>query len=264
MAVKLAKKDGVACELVRDLKPEDFQALYVPRERYLTREEYARFTDWWYANRSASKGAILDWIVSTGATYPSEVVRGQKADANEKTFEVHVRGTKREKRDRRFIVPSDRRDFFKRALKNRTGSNAGPVPGGALFHDWGSNIRRDIHIACAYLSMCESCESAKRLFWYDEHNDVYIQSTHQRTGTPTRDPKCRACIKVEVFEPFCPTDLRRTFAQWLMQAGVPYELAYPLMGHEDDRMLKKVYGRRSATDVGPLIEAVLQSRVIAR
>lgn len=205
MAVKLARKDGIVCAPVSDLKPEDFKTTYVPRDRWLTREEYDRLMRWWYANRDAARGAVLDFIVSTGATYPSEVENVTREHVDAKRAWVHLPGTKRETRDREFIVPSDRRDLFERALKHASKT-------GRLFSAWG-NIRRDILVACK---------------------------------------------KVGIL-PFCPTDLRRTFAQWLVQAGVPYELAYPLMGHADDRMLKKVYGKRKATDVAGLIEAVLAS-----
>jgi integrase len=257
LAVKLASKDGVRCTPVRDLKPDDFKTTYVPRERWLTKEEYGKFSAWWYANRQAAKGAVLDFIVSTGATYPSEVDASKRSEANAKTFEVRLRGAKRELRDRTFIVPSDRRDLFARALKHANGVDD------SLFRSWG-NIRRDILVACAYLSMCRECEKSKNLWWYNAVNDSWAQGTSQSAGSPRRDPSCPNCKKVPVFEPFCPTDLRRTFAQWLVQAGVPYELAYPIMGHVDDRMLKRIYGRRSATDVGPMIEAVLRGKTQPR
>lgn len=249
MAVKLAKKDGVDCALLADVKPEDFKVTYVPRERWLRREEYERFMSWWYANRDPLKGATLDFIVSTGATYPSEVARATRRDVRREDYWVHLRGTKRETRDRDFIVPSDRRDLFERALSYAAKS-------GPLFASWG-NIRRDILIACAYVSMCAACRQAKNLWWYDSVNDSWAKGGHQVFGTPRRDPSCAACKKVEEMEPFCPTDLRRTFVQWLAQAGVPYEIIYPMTGHIDDRMLKKVYGKRSASQVAPLIEAVL-------
>jgi integrase len=262
MAMELARKDGVECGRMRDLKPADFKTTYVPKERWLTHDEYDLFTAWWYANREASRGGILDFIVSTGATYPSEVRNTGRSDIKEKivtrevrgrtvkvkVFEVRIRGTKRETRDRTFDIPSDRQHLFERALKHLDGER------GALFRSWG-NIRRDILIACAYLSMCQTCQSSKNLWW--RNGDAWAKGTSQQAGTPARDPECKHCKAVKVFEPFSPTDLRRTFAQWLMQAGVPYEFAYPIMGHSDDRMLKKIYGRRSATDVGPHIEAVL-------
>lgn len=253
MAMKLARKDGVDCALVRDLKPEDFKTTYVPRERWLTRQEYDRFMAWWYAKRQPSKGGVLDFLVATGATYPSEVHHTRRTDVNLATFQVRIRGTKREQRDRTFVVPSDRRKYLERAMEYADGES------GSLFASWG-NIRRDILVACAYLSMCKRCELSKNLWWLDTETDSWTKGTSQAAGSPMRDPRCEECKAAPVFVPFCPTDLRRTFAQWLMQAGVPYELAYPLMGHADDRMLKKVYGRRSAADVGPLIEAVLRGK----
>ena len=235
MAMKLAKQDGVACEFV---KPADFKSTYVPRERWLTREEYDRFAAYWMKHRQLGKLGILDFIVSTGATYPSEVHRSS-ADG----IRVHIRGTKRALRDRKFDVPSDRRDLFKRAVKQM------PFP------SWG-NIRRDILIVCAYLSMCSECEATKNLWWRD--GDDWVQGTHQVMGTPSRSPHCEACKRKTQFEPFCPTDLRRSFAQWLVRAGVPYELARLYMGHVDDRMLRTVYGKQNAVDVGPLVEAAMK------
>ncbi len=55
-----------------------------------------------------------------------------------------------------------------------------------------------------------------------------------------------------------PNDLRRTFAQWLVRSGVPYELAAPMMGHGSTRMLEQVYGRRDAAAVADLVEIALR------
>ena len=56
-----------------------------------------------------------------------------------------------------------------------------------------------------------------------------------------------------------PNDLRRTFAQWLVRSGVPYELAAPMMGHGTTKMLQLVYGRRDAGAVAKLVEAALRN-----
>jgi integrase len=42
---------------------------------------------------------------------------------------------------------------------------------------------------------------------------------------------------------FTPNDLRRTYASWLVQAGVPHLTVSHLMGHSSTRMVEKVYGR---------------------
>ena len=71
-------------------------------------------------------------------------------------------------------------------------------------------------------------------------------------GSDRRDI-ARACKRAGV-EPFTWIDLRRTAASWLVQAGVPYEVAAKFMGHGSTIMLQKVYGQLSTEDVGRLIE----------
>lgn len=54
----------------------------------------------------------------------------------------------------------------------------------------------------------------------------------------------RACNDEIDPMPRCtPNDLRRTFAHWLRDQGVPIELIAPAMGHSDTRMVERVYGR---------------------
>lgn len=232
LAMKMARRDGVNCPLFEDIKPSDFVTTYVPRTRWLTREEAPRLLEELPENRAI----LVAFILATGATFPSEVMRARREDIDAKTYEVYIRGTKRETRDRRFIVPSDRRDYLDYVLKRAPKA-------GLLFTHWG-NARRDLLAATVYLSMCKDCREGKRIVW--------------SKATPERPSDCRACAKTPLFAKLCPTDLRRTFAKWLVLAGVPYELAYPLMGHKDDRMLKQVYGKRSATDVAPLVELALE------
>lgn len=45
---------------------------------------------------------------------------------------------------------------------------------------------------------------------------------------------------------FTPNDLRRTYASWLVQAGVPHLTVSHLMGHSSTRMVEAVYGRLTA------------------
>jgi integrase len=44
-------------------------------------------------------------------------------------------------------------------------------------------------------------------------------------------------------EPLTPNDLRRTFASWMVQAGVPLLVVARLLGHSTTRMVEQVYGQ---------------------
>jgi integrase len=234
MAMRLARKDGITCSDFRDIKPEGFSSSYVPKTRWLAESE----VDALIAVLPPHRAAVVAFIVATSATNPSEVTPVRPGDVNEKTGAVHLKGTKRATRDRTLRVPSHARKYLKVAL-------AGLGPAG--FEPWVS-IRRDLHRAADLLSLCEPCRAAR--FAWARHEDG-AHKIEAVTG-------CKACAKVPRFARLSPNDLRRTFAQWLVRSGVPYELAYPLMGHGSPAMLTKVYGKRDATAVADLVELALK------
>ena len=53
-----------------------------------------------------------------------------------------------------------------------------------------------------------------------------------------------ACERAGI-ERCSPNDLRRTFASWQVEAGVPLYPIAQAMGHKDTRMLERVYGRQT-------------------
>jgi integrase len=53
-----------------------------------------------------------------------------------------------------------------------------------------------------------------------------------------------ACDRAGI-ERCSPNDLRRTFADWMVEAGVPLNIIALMMGHKDTRMLERVYGRQT-------------------
>ncbi len=176
-----------------------------------------------------NRAAVVAFIVATGATCPSEVSPCRRADI--KGYDVHIRGTKRATRDRKLRVPSYVRKYLDRAVK-------GLGPWG--FDPW-PNIVKDLKRAARLLSMCEECRIRQGK---GARNDLRVT--------------CEDCKAVPLFRPLSPNDLRRTFAQWLVRSGVPYELAFPMMGHSSPRMLEVVYGRRDAGAVGDLVELALE------
>ncbi len=78
----------------------------------------------------------------------------------------------------------------------------------------------------------------------------------------------KACERTGI-ERCSPNDLRRTYSQWMRQAGVPVELIAASMGHVDSRMVERVYGAlgeaqlearmRSALGVSDAVAPVFQN-----
>ncbi len=69
-----------------------------------------------------------------------------------------------------------------------------------------------------------------------------------RPWTNVRRDLHAACDAVGI--PHCsPNDLRRTCATWLRAAGAPPELIAPVLGHADNRMVERVYGRLPVEDL---------------
>lgn len=118
---------------------------------------------------------------------------------------LHIPGTKREARDR--VVP------LAPALRHRLLQVDEKLRRGPLVKPWGS-VRRDLHAAVARVNR-RAAELAAA----------------ERREPPPAIPKVS------------PNDLRRTFASWLVQAGVPTLTIAVLMGHSSTRMVELVYGK---------------------
>jgi integrase len=59
---------------------------------------------------------------------------------------------------------------------------------------------------------------------------------------------------------FTARTLRRSAATWLVQAGVPYEVAAKFLGHGSTTMLQKVYGQLAPADAARLINERMASQ----
>jgi len=62
----------------------------------------------------------------------------------------------------------------------------------------------------------------------------------------------QACRRAGI-ERCSPNDLRRTFASWQVEAGVPLFPIAQAMGHKDTRMLERVYGRQTPEQLALLM-----------
>jgi len=75
------------------------------------------------------------------------------------------------------------------------------------------------------------------------------------SGSIIRDIK-GACGRAGI-EDCTPNDLRRTFAQWLRQSGVPIELLAPMMGHTTTKMVQLVYAKLDEKALADRVRAAL-------
>ncbi len=130
-AMKLARRQGYAVRPIEEVLPADFSPQSKPKERALSILEI----DALLGKLRQDRAAIVAFIVATGATYPSELVNLRKGDVDMTKGLVHLRGTKRQTRDRYVPVVDFARHWLTQAMLY------------APFAPW-TNVRRDMHKAC--------------------------------------------------------------------------------------------------------------------
>ena len=84
-----------------------------------------------------------------------------------------------------------------------------------------------------------------------EHAKGEGDALFQPWGNVRRD-LADACEEAKI-ERCSPNDLRRTFASWQVEAGVPLFPIAQAMGHKDTRMLERVYGRQTPEQLAALM-----------
>lgn len=131
---------------------------------------------------------------------------------------LRMPGTKRETRDRWVPIAP--------ALKHRLIEVPESERVGLVVRHWG-NVRRDLHIAVARANEKATARAAEL-----------------GSKPPVAIPRVS------------PNDLRRTFASWLVQQGVPLLTVATLMGHSSTRMVEKVYGKLSQANIDAAIAAL--------
>jgi integrase len=175
-----------------------FLARYVPRERWLTPEEFSKLcgaladpTRRKHAHEVAARRRF--WItlaVFLGGRLSEIESKIHWDEVDLAASVLRLRGTKTAGSDRAIPIPAPLAAILAEVpQENRVGLVAGP---------W-SSVRRDLAQAC------------------------------ERAG----------------IERVTPNDLRRTYASWLVNAGVPLQQVARLLGHKSTRMVDLVYGKLS-------------------
>lgn len=126
--------------------PVGFSSGYAPRETWLTPEQADALVDELETGETPRHAGPVAFALATGARL-SEVYRAERADVDEATGLVLLRGSKTKKAWRTVpVLPGPWRDFLTVALRHGAES-------GRLFPDWtnaqSGNERRDIARACA-------------------------------------------------------------------------------------------------------------------
>ncbi len=127
----------------------------------------------------------------------------------------------------RMLLPGTKRETRRRwvpispALRHRLEVVPKKERVGCIVEPW-SNVRRDLHVAVKNVN---------------------------RSAEAGCDPRLPLPL-------VSPNDLRRTFASWLVQNGVPLLTVATLMGHSSTRMVEKVYGKLSKANLDSAIAAL--------
>jgi integrase len=146
---------------------------------------------------------------------------------------LFIAGTKTKKARRTVPITDAVVEAFERRIRR--------FPRGPLFPVWGK-VQRDLYAACLRIERRqnppEKRVTAKR------SNTGRVQNPK---GNPV--PKSERVRPAHAFDPVTPNDLRRTYASWLAQAGVPMLHAMKLMGHGSTQMLERVYAHLTSDNL---------------
>lgn len=196
--------------------PDELGTVYEPRDRWLTREEYAQLLEALAPQKAGKKGGLRhhtedrrDYVIAwcNLGLRKSELFDIQPGDYDAKRRELRVRGTKTEGADRLVPVNEAAAEVLARRCKRDK-----PFP------EW-ETVTRDLARACDRAQKAAEAAAAKAA------------------------AKAKGKAKpVPPFLPVTPNDLRRTFCSWLCQSGVSERYCAELLGHESTTMVRAVYG----------------------
>jgi hypothetical protein len=227
MTVQRARANKLFTLHWEDLLPGGFSSGYEPDLTFLRPEPLSMLL----AELLPDHAARAAWMVGTSGEW-SASVRALRADVN--ALNVHVRGSKRETRDR--IVPlvmGWQRELVDFALEHGQGKD------GYLFSGFDpAAFTHALYRACGALEARRRATAAVVTFlgWGADLAPA---------------PAAEAIPRVS------SNDLRRTFGMWMRAQGVAVSEIGLMMGHRDSRMVERVYARIPAD----LLHALLQSLV---
>lgn len=207
------------------LIPDELGKVYTPRERWLSLDEYEllhaelRRSSQHHRSSDDRSDYLLMWC-NTGLR-KGELFAVRPEDYDPVRHELRVRGTKTDDADR--LVPLT--EAAELVLVRRIEA----AKGGPPFPVWHPVVR----------DLARACERVE-----EQLNPEVDFSVTPRPAAP------------KPFPAVTPNDLRRTFASWLCNQGVPERVTAELLGHTDTTMVRAVYGHLDRTTMAGAIRAL--------
>lgn len=243
-ALRRAAKLGLYTQKVApgDLIPDELDGAYVPRDRWLTESEYKLLLDEFGPGRPGRPPGEdrRDYIIAmcqTGVRLGElHGIEAKHVDVAEQLLHLDAATKTRGSRRTIPLSPVVLEVLERRAREHKRGP---------LFPAW-TMVQRDLDLAClrieAKLNPGWARPEGKKGHGALERVDGEgVPDLRSKKGLPP-PKKDRARPPVR-FDTVSPNDLRRTFASWLAQSGVPLFHAAKLMGHGSTKMLERVYAR---------------------
>ncbi len=226
MALRLARSRKQYDLHWDDLLPAGFSAGYEPDQTFLMPDVLNLLLGELLPDHAARTA----FMVATSCEW-SASVRAERADITE--LDVHIRGSKRETRDRRVpLVMPWQRDLVAYAAEHGQGKDGNLFVGGEA-----TTFNHALYRACDTLNEQLKAAHALGVFF------AWIRDGHPEK--PKTLPRVSA------------NDLRRTFGMWMRAAGVAVSEVALMMGHRDSRMAERVYARLPPDLLRQLVQSVV-------
>jgi integrase len=156
-------------------------------------------------------------------------IEAQHVDLRRRT--LFIAGTKTKKARRTVPITQAVADALEQRMRR--------FPRGPLFPVWGK-VQRDLYAACLRIEKRSNPVPNEPKAKGKGAGRKKVVNQNPK-GNPV--PKRQRVKPENAFDPVTPNDLRRTYASWLAQAGVPMLHAMKLMGHGSTQMLERVYAQ---------------------
>jgi integrase len=250
-ALRRAQKLGLLSGKLdpRSLMLDELKGAYVPRSRWLGHDDL----DVLLSELGPSRHDYVIVIAWTGLRL-KELYGLTPESCDVGANEIHVAGTKTKKSRRRIpLAPAAREAVLRRLRVTPRGKPLFPV-----WHTMG----RDLDAATLRIEKRLN-PGWERPQGRRGHGLGAVDGKAPQRNAKGRPPPKKGRVSPPIpFPSVTANDLRRTFASWLANSGVPLLQAAELMGHSSTKMLEEVYARLAPATLHSAIERMTGFRTV--